>query len=327
MEWVETTASSVTEAKDRALDKLGVHDSDALFEILEEPTKGFLGRTKGVARVRARIAPKAPPPKNDRNRKRGKSGTKDRTKSRNMESGGQRKGRGDSAKGSADGSSSDTKSQKRSRKGSGQDKKSKSRESAPTDAKASAAQGQRTSKQSNQKPRADKPKKEDTPVDQVVERVEEFLTGLVDAFGLSGEVSSTIDGDNLLANVGATDGVLIGPKGRTLDAIQELTRVSAQRLGPTSARIKVDIGGYREARKVALVRFAGQAAAKAQAEGIEVVLEPMSAADRKVLHDALGEIDGVTSRSAGNEPRRRVVVVPESTDSDDSAASATNEEE
>ena len=71
MEWVETTASSVTDAKDLALDKLGVHDSDALFEILEEPTKGFLGRTKGVARVRARIAPKAPPPKSERGRKRG----------------------------------------------------------------------------------------------------------------------------------------------------------------------------------------------------------------------------------------------------------------
>jgi spoIIIJ-associated protein len=310
MEWVETTAGSVTEAKDLALDKLGVHDSDAVFEILEEPKKGFLGRTKGVARVRARIAPKAPPPKNDRNRRRNKSGGKDRTKSRNSGSGGQRNKKTSGAQGSAQGAgkSGESKNRNRNQNRSNQEKK----QDAGSGAQGSAAQGQgRSNKSRNDKPRAEKPKTEDIPVDQVIERVEDFLGGLVGAFGLEGGVSTNLDGDDLTAKVAVTDGVLIGPKGRTLDAIQELTRVSAQRLGPTSARIKVDVGGYREARKVALVKFAAQAAEKARSENVEVVLEPMSSADRKVLHDALGELEGVGSRSAGNEPRRRVVVVPE----------------
>jgi spoIIIJ-associated protein len=327
MEWVETTASSVTEAKDLALDKLGVHDSDALFEILEEPKKGFLGRTKGVARVRARIAPKAPPPKNDRSRRRGKSAPKDRTKSRNRnndQQGGEQRNKNNKsdAQGSAQGADSggESKSRNRNRNRSNQGKK----QDAASGAQGSAAQGQsRSDKSRNDKPRAEKPKKEDTPVEQVIERVEDFLSGLVGAFGLEGAVTSNVDGDDLMANVAVTDGVLIGPKGRTLDAIQELTRVSAQRLGPTSARIKVDFGGYREARKVALVKFASQAAEKARSESVEVVLEPMSSADRKVLHDALGELDGVGSRSAGNEPRRRVVVVPEASEE----APAADEEE
>ena len=302
MEWVETTASSVTEAKDLALDKLGVHDSDALFEILEEPTKSFLGRTKGVARIRARIAPKAPPPKSDRGRKRNKSNNKDRTKSRNRND----ESRGNKSKSSDQKKASDSSGDSKGRGRGG------NRDSGKGSANAEAsAQGQKATKDRDRKPRADKPKKEDTPVEQVIERVEDFLSGLVGAFGLEGEVSTNLDGDDLMANVGVTDGVLIGPKGRTLDAVQELTRVSAQRLGPTSARIKVDIGGYREARKVALVGFAGKAAAKAIEDNVEVVLEPMPSSDRKILHDALGEIEGVGSRSAGNEPRRRVVVVPD----------------
>ncbi len=314
MEWVETTASSVTEAKDLALDKLGVHDSDALFEILEEPTKGFLGRTKGVARVRARIAPKAPPPKNDRGRKRGKSNNKDRTKSRNRNDDSRNKSK------SRNGGESNSDSGRNSGKsGSGKKKAAAAKGSATAEA---SAQGQKQKNERKPKSRAEKPKKEETPVEQVVERVEDFLSGLVGAFGLEGEVTSSLDGDDLMANVGVTDGVLIGPKGRTLDSIQELTRVSAQRLGPTSARIKVDIGGYREARKVALVAFAGKAAAKAMSDQVEVVLEPMSSSDRKVLHDALGDIEGVGSRSAGNEPRRRVVVVPDAPQGDADNASS-----
>lgn len=338
MEWIETTAGSVTEAKDLALDKLGVHDSDALFEILEEPKKGFLGRTRGVARVRARIAPKAPPPKNDRSRR------------RNGKSGSNKKGRngGDSAKGSskkaaqsaaqssaqgaaqgkAQGSSSEDDG---SAKGQGRGRnRNRSNNKSPESSDNGAGQSetndrhQKVSKPTNR--RTENTPKEEIPVEQVIERVEDFLGGLIRSFGLEGEVTSEIDGDYLTANVGVKDGVLIGPKGRTLDAIQELARVSAQRLGPTPVRIKVDIGGYRQARRDALVKFASQAADKAISEGVEVVLEPMSSSDRKVLHDALGEIDGVGSRSAGNEPRRRVVVVPDSM-SDESEATPSDHSE
>lgn len=66
MEWVETTGKSVDEAKSIALDRLGVADEDAEFEILEEPKPGLFGRVRGEARVRARVKPKSPRAKNDR---------------------------------------------------------------------------------------------------------------------------------------------------------------------------------------------------------------------------------------------------------------------
>ena len=69
MEWVETTARSVEEAKDAALDQLGIDEQEAEFEIVEEPRAGLFGRVRGEARVRARVAPKQPRPRQERQRR------------------------------------------------------------------------------------------------------------------------------------------------------------------------------------------------------------------------------------------------------------------
>ena len=71
MEWVETTGRSVDEAKDLALDQLGVDEQDAEFEVVEEPRTGLFGRTRGEARVRARVRPRTPRPKVERRERRG----------------------------------------------------------------------------------------------------------------------------------------------------------------------------------------------------------------------------------------------------------------
>ena len=105
-------------------------------------------------------------------------------------------------------------------------------------------------------------------------------------------------------------GLLIGPGGRTLLAIQDLARVAAQRrLGDHDTRLRVDVAGYREKRRVAFERFAATVAEQVKESGVARSLDPMPSADRKVLHDALAAIDGVTSRSEGEDPYRRVVVV------------------
>src|SRR5438132_13342665 len=70
MEWVETTGKTVDEAKEAALDQLGVHEDDAEFEIVEEPRTGLFGRTRGEARVRARVRPTSPRPKTERGNRR-----------------------------------------------------------------------------------------------------------------------------------------------------------------------------------------------------------------------------------------------------------------
>jgi spoIIIJ-associated protein len=75
----------------------------------------------------------------------------------------------------------------------------------------------------------------------------------------------------------------------------------------------VDVAGYRQARREALARFTKDVAAKVLDTGEAVTLEPMTPADRKVVHDTANEIEGVSTASEGEEPRRRVVILPEPT--------------
>ncbi len=143
---------------------------------------------------------------------------------------------------------------------------------------------------------------------------EEFLSGLIAAFGVQGSVARTTldDGDTIeLAVDGADVGMLIGPRGQTLSAIQELTRTVAQRrAGEGQPRLVVDVGGYRKARREALERFTREVADQVRSTGVVRVLEPMPPADRKVVHDTINTIEGVSTTSEGEEPRRRVVIQP-----------------
>lgn len=95
--------------------------------------------------------------------------------------------------------------------------------------------------------------------------------------------------------------------------MQDLARVAAQRrLGDHDTRLRVDVGGYRERRREALGRFAVQMADEVKASGVARVLEPMSSADRKIIHDTLSGVEGIETRSEGDDPQRRVVIEPAS---------------
>ena len=139
-----------------------------------------------------------------------------------------------------------------------------------------------------------------------------FLEGLVDGFELDAEVNLSIAGSEIDVDVDGSElGLLIGPGGRTLLAVQDLVRVAAQRrLGDHDTRLRIDVAGYRQRRREALERFARSVAGQVLETGRARSLEPMPSADRKVIHDVLVGIDGVTSRSEGDDPDRRVVVQP-----------------
>ena len=144
---------------------------------------------------------------------------------------------------------------------------------------------------------------------------EEFLSGLVNAFGVEGSVTRNRldDGETIeLAVEGEEVGMLIGPRGQTLSAIQELTRTVVQRRAADGQpRIVVDVAGYRKDRREALERFTREVADQVVATGVVRVLEPMPPADRKVVHDTVNTIDGVSTTSEGEEPGRRVVIQPD----------------
>lgn len=270
MQWVETTGKTTDEAKSLALDQLGVAEDDAEFEIIEEPRQGMFGRLKGEARVRARVRPTAVRPKVER---------RDRRKGREQ---GER-----ASKGSDTATVTTTKSDSAARQ-----------RNQPKPRREAAAQVHR----------------EDSIVSaqQVGDEAKKFLTELVDAFGLAGTVDLREDGDDLeLTVTGADLGLMVGPRGNTLVAVQDLTRVASQRrLGDHDTRLRVDVGGYRERRREALSRFANQIAEQVIASGEARALEPMSSADRKVIHDVLSESTAVVTRSEGEDPDRRVVIAP-----------------
>ena len=299
MEWVETTGKTVEEAKEKALDQLGVHIEDAEFDILEEPKAGLFGRVRGEARVRARVKPAQVRQKLDRrDRKRSDKSEKgakaDKAEKAPKADGAEGEG-GASTRGQSRGGQSRNKP-KSGGNGNGQPRTPK----AP--AKAAAAKSE-SAEQS-----------EETVVDarQVGEEASRFMTGLIEAFGAEGSVELVEDGDDLEVRVhGKELGLLVGPRGTTLQAVQDLARVASQRrLGDHDTRLRVDIGGYRERRREALGKFAVQMADEVKASGVARVLEPMSSADRKIIHDTLAEVEGIATRSEGDDPYRRVIIAP-----------------
>lgn len=141
----------------------------------------------------------------------------------------------------------------------------------------------------------------------------EFLQGLMERMGLEGSVETRMLDDETveLAATGEKLGLLVGPKGATLAALQDLTRTVVQsRFSTRTDRILVDVAGYRQMRVAALQRFVRQIGAEVREEGSERALEPMSPADRKVVHDTVNEMDGLSTRSEGEDDYRHVVIVP-----------------
>lgn len=142
----------------------------------------------------------------------------------------------------------------------------------------------------------------------------QFVEGLLREFGTGGSVTvREIDPETVeVAATGPDLGLLVGPKGVTLNAVQDLARTFVQRQSENRTdRILVDIGGYREKRSAALRRFTEGIVVEVQESGVERLLEPMNAADRKVVHDAVNDLPGVSTRSEGDEPQRYVVISPD----------------
>jgi spoIIIJ-associated protein len=412
MEWVETTGRTVDEAKEAALDELGVDAVDAEFEVLAEARTGLFGRVRSEARVRARVKPTTPRSKDDRRDRRRRSGSSQGTSDGSVAGGattatgpsssasGSSSNRGDAAgrqlagvatggssaatdpagdrtasaatpgrdsgpggqagsaavAGSAPGPAQDgqetltagrasgaagaeisplpqgasgasaeapalTQTPGQASGGPGSPRTSSSSRRAGNGRKRDRAGSRSSGADSRDDDQEDGPdgmeEREEPRVEVALEEqgriAEEFLTQLTTEFGVKASVSvSKPDEDTIELQLTGSDlGLLIGPKGATLLAIQNLTRtVVHHETGASNGRINVDVGGYRLKRTEALARFAKQVATSVQQNGVRTALEPMSSVDRKVVHDAISGIDGVSTVSEGEEPHRRVIVVP-----------------
>jgi len=140
----------------------------------------------------------------------------------------------------------------------------------------------------------------------------EFLKQVTNALGIEMRVSEVGRSDRyvFLELEGEEAGLLIGRRGETLNALQYLVNVAASRVSQEPYRIVLDVDGYRKRRHEALERLARRVAERVRRTGRKMVLEPMPARERRVVHLALQNQSGVTTHSEGQEPYRRVVVSP-----------------
>jgi spoIIIJ-associated protein len=143
----------------------------------------------------------------------------------------------------------------------------------------------------------------------------DFLEGLLDAMGLDAdieinEVEAVTYLDVWAPEHGEDMGLLIGKGGHTLEALQEVLRSHVQRRTGERCRVLVDVEDYRKRRRSHLVRKARDAAKQVKRSGRPLTLEPMSAYERKVVHDTVAEFSGLETASEGEEPARRVVIKP-----------------
>jgi len=341
MEWIVTTARTVEEAETRALDLLGVDGADAEMQVIEEGKTGLFGRTKSEARVRARIKPKAPPAKEERrpsrggDRNRNRGGGKNSGRGGNNRDGGSNRGGGNNRGGSN--------KQSNNRDGGGRDGGSRNNRGGANDgaetAAAAASSGRDRGKsrdgggrnrnrgggsgggggnrQRNDRSRNNEDRVE-MPVQEQRDTLEAFVTGVAKGFDSDAKVTLVEEGTTLLAQVSGGDlGRMIGNKASTLQSLEELSRTAMHRAaaGRRYHRIQVDVDSYRARRREALTKFAKDLAATVADTGESKAMEPMGAADRKLIHDAVADVRGVETVSEGRDPRRYIVLL--ATDSSD----------
>lgn len=138
----------------------------------------------------------------------------------------------------------------------------------------------------------------------------DYLEELLDIADLDGDLDMDVEGDRAVVSiVGAELSQLVGRDGEVLEALQELTRLAVYRETGERSRLMLDISGHRAQRRRELEAVAASAIAEVRESGERVSLEPMSAFERKVVHDEVSAA-GLVSESEGVEPRRFVVILP-----------------
>ncbi len=139
----------------------------------------------------------------------------------------------------------------------------------------------------------------------------DYLEALLDIADLDGDIDMDVEGDRAVVSItGGNLEHLVGQRGATLDALQELTRLAVTRETGERSRLMLDVGGHRAQRRVELTEIVTKAAADAKSTGQSVKLKPMNPFERKIVHDAVAAA-GAISSSEGEEPNRRVVVTAE----------------
>jgi spoIIIJ-associated protein len=287
MEWVEATGTTVDVAVEAALAELGLESVEqAQVEVIQEGKAGFLGMGARSAVVKVSRKPRKP-------RKRNRRGAKASSGAGRQKGTSDKKKSGQSSKNGRGSRPSNRKTPAGKTK-TGNKKSGSSKERRAMDTSTTT------------EPKKDKP---ETSIEDQAKVAKDFLSGLLESFGLEGEIQTRVEDEVLYLDiVGEQTEALVGAKGAAMYAVLELTRTTVQRHTYGAPRMRIDIAGYGARRREALTIYTAKLVEQVKESGGEVMLEPMNAADRKVIHDAAAAFEDVKTYSEGEDPRRAVVI-------------------
>lgn len=273
-EFIDVTGKTEEEAISKALAQLGLDRDDVSVEILERAKSGFLGIGSSPARVRIYHGPEEEEPA-PRAEEKPEPRMKPRPEPR--------------AKTEEKPESEPPRRERPKKQERGEDRPAAARE--PRPAPVPADLGEEVD-------------------DEKAQAIRAFLRGLLEHMECSADIRvyQPEKGRYRVILEGKQMGALIGRRGETLDAIQQLTSYSVNRAGGGRVRVQLDAEGYREKREQSLQHLAKKVAGKVVKYRRSVTLEPMNAYERHVIHTALQDFEGVTTYSTGTDPNRRVVV-------------------
>ena len=293
MSYIEVTGKTEDEAIQKALAQLGLDRDDVSVEILERAKSGFLGLGACPAKIRvtygetedvlADLKPVA--------------AQEERKSAKPQQSRAEKK-----PERKAEKPEQENDPQPKAEEKTAEPKQEKPRQEKPK----------------AEKPKTEKPKAQPAPVqdngeevnDEKAQAIRTFLQGLLEHMDATAEVKVYLPekGRYKVLLVGDNLGALIGRRGETLDAVQQLTSYSVNRGSGSRVRVQLDAENYRDRREKSLQHLANKVAAKVVKYRHSVTLEPMNAYERHVIHTALQDVPGVTTYSTGVEPSRRVIV-------------------
>ena len=150
--------------------------------------------------------------------------------------------------------------------------------------------------------------------EEILAAAREFISKILDTLELENIVEMELDDNTLNINVNGDEnrlGILIGKRGVTLDSIQYILNLLVNKKSSRYIRVNLDSSGYREKRKETLINLANKMANKVTKTGRSVKLEPMNSYERKIIHTALQDYEGVLTHSEGKDPFRKVVIQKE----------------
>jgi spoIIIJ-associated protein len=138
----------------------------------------------------------------------------------------------------------------------------------------------------------------------------DYLERLLDLLDYDGDIDLDVEAGRAIVSIDGGEDLdkLVGERGSVLEALQELTRLAVQQASGNRSRLMLDIAGWRAGRREELTKLGTRTANEVLESGESVRLRPMTPFERKVVHDAVARVKGVSSESEGEEPRRQVVV-------------------